>query len=144
MGIIGSISLLVRPKLPAAMASSRWWPRSRERQRVFFRARSDLYYRLDVFPIAVPPLPERREDIPILVEYFVDRYANKAGKKLRRIKSELMDRLITYPWPGNIRELQNAIERSVTLSETEDFPVDESWLSSPSTAVSTNGKRPLT
>ena len=104
--------------------------------------RSDLYYRLNVFPIAVPPLRERKEDIPMLVEYFVDRYATKAGKKIRRIKTELMDRLITYPWPGNIRELQNVVERSVILCETEDFSVDESWLS-PATVISTNGKRPL-
>ena len=91
--------------------------------------RNDLYYRLNVFPISVPPLRERKEDIPMLVEYFVDRYATKAGKKIRRINSELMDRLITYPWPGNIRELQNVIERSVILCDTEDFSVDESWLS---------------
>jgi formate hydrogenlyase transcriptional activator len=105
--------------------------------------RSDLYYRLNVFPIAVPPLRERKEDIPMLVEYFVDRYASKAGKRIRRIKTDLMDRLIIYPWPGNIRELQNVIERSVILCETEDFSVDESWLSPP-TFSSTSGKRPLT
>jgi formate hydrogenlyase transcriptional activator len=105
--------------------------------------RIDLYYRLNVFPIAVPPLRERKEDIPMLVEYFVDRYASKAGKKIRRIHTELMDRLITYPWPGNIRELQNVIERSVILCEGEDFSVDESWLSS-TVVASTNSKRPLT
>jgi len=105
--------------------------------------RSDLYYRLNVFPISVPPLRERKEDIPMLVEYFVDRYATKAGKKIRRINSELMDRLITYPWPGNIRELQNVIERSVILCETEDFSVDESWLS-PAAVIPTNDKRLLT
>ena len=104
--------------------------------------RSDLYYRLNVFPVAVPPLRERKEDIPMLVEYFVDRYASKAGKKIRRISADLMDRLILYPWPGNIRELQNVIERSVILSETEDFSVDESWLS-PSAVISTNGKQAL-
>jgi transcriptional regulator with GAF, ATPase, and Fis domain len=105
--------------------------------------RIDLYYRLNVFPIAVPPLRERKEDIPMLVEYFVDRYASKAGKKIRRIHTELMDRLTTYPWPGNIRELQNVIERSVILCEGEDFSVDESWLSS-AVVASTNSKRPLT
>jgi len=105
--------------------------------------RNDLYYRLNVFPISVPPLRERKEDIPMLVEYFVDRYATKAGKKIRRINSELMDRLITYPWPGNIRELQNVIERSVILCETEDFSVDESWLS-PAAVIPTNDKRLLT
>ena len=105
--------------------------------------RNDLYYRLNVFPISVPPLRERKEDIPMLVEYFVDRYATKAGKKIRRINSELMDRLITYPWPGNIRELQNVIERSVILCDTEDFSVDESWLS-PAAVIPTNDKRLLT
>jgi formate hydrogenlyase transcriptional activator len=105
--------------------------------------RSDLYYRLNVFPIAAPPLRERKEDIPMLVEYFVDRYASKAGKRIRRIHTELMDRLVTYPWPGNIRELQNVIERSVILCEGEDFSVDESWLSS-TVVISANSKRPLT
>jgi len=105
--------------------------------------RNDLYYRLNVFPISVPPLRERKEDIPMLVEYFVDRYATKAGKKIRRINPELMDRLIAYPWPGNIRELQNVIERSVILCDTEDFSVDESWLS-PAAVIPTNDKRLLT
>ena len=105
--------------------------------------RSDLYYRLNVFPIAVPPLRDRKEDIPMLVEYFVDRYGSKAGKKIRCINKDLMDRLITYPWPGNIRELQNVIERSVILCESDELSVDESWLSS-AVVVSTNGKRPLT
>jgi len=104
--------------------------------------RSDLYYRLNVFPIAVPPLRQRREDIPMLVEYFVDRYAGKAGKKIRNINAELLERLITYPWPGNIRELQNVIERSVILCETEEFSVDESWLS-PAAATAVNGKQHL-
>jgi len=90
--------------------------------------RSDLFYRLNVFPIAVPPLRERKEDIPMLVEYFVDRYASKAGKKIHRISQKTLDRLTAYPWPGNIRELQNVIERSVILCESEDFSVDESWL----------------
>jgi formate hydrogenlyase transcriptional activator len=105
--------------------------------------RSDLYYRLNVFPIVVPPLRDRKEDIPMLVEYFVDRYGNKAGKKIRCINKDLMDRLIKYPWPGNIRELQNVIERSVILCESDELSVDESWLS-PAVAISANGKRPLT
>jgi len=91
--------------------------------------RSDLFYRLNVFPIAVPALRERTEDIPMLVEYFLDRYASKAGKKIRGINRKTLDRLTVYPWPGNIRELQNVIERSVILCETENFLVDESWLS---------------
>jgi len=91
--------------------------------------RSDLFYRLNVFPIDVPPLRERTEDIPMLVEYFIDRYARKAGKKFRGINKRSLELLCSYPWPGNIRELQNIIERSVVLSETETFSVDESWLS---------------
>ena len=91
--------------------------------------RSDLYYRLNVFPIEMPPLRERKEDIPVLVEYFIDRYASKAGKKIRGINRATLDRLTAYAWPGNIRELQNVIERSVIVCETENFTVDESWLS---------------
>ena len=91
--------------------------------------RSDLFYRLNVFPIEMPPLRERREDIPLLVEYFLDRYARKAGKKFQAIDKKSLDLLQSYPWPGNIRELQNVIERSVIVSETEIFSVDESWLS---------------
>jgi len=90
--------------------------------------RSDLYYRLNVFPIEMPALRERREDIPLLVEYFIDRYSSKAGKKIRGIHRATLDRLQSYAWPGNIRELQNVIERSIILSETENFVVDESWL----------------
>jgi PAS domain S-box-containing protein len=91
--------------------------------------RSDLYYRLNVFPIEIPPLRERREDIPLLVEYFIDRYANRAGKKIRGINRATLDSLKSYAWPGNIRELQNVIERSIIVCETENFTVDESWLS---------------
>jgi transcriptional regulator with GAF, ATPase, and Fis domain len=91
--------------------------------------RSDLYYRLNVFPIEMPPLRKRREDIPLLVEYFIDRYASKAGKKIRGINRVTLERLKSYPWPGNIRELQNVIERSVIVCETENLTVDESWLS---------------
>ncbi len=91
--------------------------------------RSDLYYRLNVFPIEMPPLRERKEDIPLLVEYFIHRYATKAGKKIRGINRTTLDRLKSYAWPGNIRELQNVIERSIIVCETENFSVDESWLS---------------
>jgi transcriptional regulator with GAF, ATPase, and Fis domain len=93
--------------------------------------RHDLYYRLAVFPIEMPPLRERREDIPLLVEYFIDRYASKAGKKIRGINKATLESLKSYSWPGNIRELQNVIERSTILCETEIFTVDESWLSHP-------------
>jgi PAS domain S-box-containing protein len=91
--------------------------------------RSDLYYRLNVFPIEMPPLRERKEDIPLLVEYFIARYAAKVGKKIRGINRATLDRLKSYSWPGNIRELQNVIERSTIVCETGNFTVDESWLS---------------
>lgn len=90
--------------------------------------RRDLFYRLNVFPIEIPSLRERREDIPLLVEYFIDRYAAKAGKKFGTIGRETLDRLKCYDWPGNIRELQNIVERSVIVCDTENFVVDQSWL----------------
>jgi PAS domain S-box-containing protein len=93
------------------------------------RFRSDLFYRLNVFPIEMPPLRDREEDIPLLVEYFIDRYAKKAGKTFGSLSNRSLQLLQSYPWPGNIRELQNVIERSVIVSESETFSVDESWLS---------------
>jgi PAS domain S-box-containing protein len=91
--------------------------------------RSDLFYRLNVFPIEIPPLRGRAEDIPLLVEYFIDRYARKAGKRITTVDKDTLRLLESYHWPGNIRELQNVIERSVIVCETENFSVDESWLS---------------
>src|SRR4029453_16785034 len=91
--------------------------------------RSDLFYRLNVFPLAVPALRERADDIPLLVEYFIDRYSRKAGKTIRRVNKRTLDHLRSYPWPGNVRELQNVIERSVVVCDTDEFTVDESWLS---------------
>jgi len=91
--------------------------------------RQDLFYRLNVFPIEVPPLRERKEDILMLVEYFVQRYAKRAGKNIRSIDKKTLDLFQSYEWPGNIRELQNIIERSVILSADEIFSVDELWLS---------------
>ena len=91
--------------------------------------RSDLFYRLNVFPLEMPPLRERREDIPLLVEYFVDRYASKTGKKIRSVHRNTLDLLQSYPWPGNIRELQNVIERAVIVSDTDTLCVGGSWLS---------------
>jgi formate hydrogenlyase transcriptional activator len=93
--------------------------------------RSDLFYRLHVFPIEIPSLRERRADIPLLVEYFIDRYARKAGKNIKRVNRKTLELLQLYPWPGNIRELQNVIERSVILCETEIFSIDENWLPQP-------------
>jgi len=90
--------------------------------------RADLFYRLNVFPIAVPLLRERGEDIPLLVEYFVARYSKEAGKKIHHIAKGTMEQLKSYHWPGNIRELQNIVERAVILCETDTFVVDDSWL----------------
>jgi PAS domain S-box-containing protein len=105
--------------------------------------RSDLFYRLNVFPIEVPPLRERQEDIPVLVEYFIDRYAQKAGKSIRGVSKKSLELLQSYPWPGNIRELQNVIERSVIVCDTENFSVDESWLSRQSVATEPKGQLEL-
>ena len=91
--------------------------------------RPDLFYRLNVFPLEMPSLRERKQDIPVLVEYFIHRYARKAGKTFRRVNKRTLDRLQSYPWPGNVRELQNVIERSVVVCDGDEFTVDESWLS---------------
>ena len=91
--------------------------------------RSDLYYRLNVFPIKLPPLRERKEDVPLLVNYFVDRYATRAGKKIKHIQKKALEALREYSWPGNVRELQNVIERSLIIGETNEFTVDKSWFS---------------
>jgi transcriptional regulator with GAF, ATPase, and Fis domain len=91
--------------------------------------RTDLFYRLNVFPIEIPYLRERREDIPLLVAYFIDRYARKAGKHITTVEKRTLQVLQSYPWPGNIRELQNVIERTVIVCETASFSVDGSWLS---------------
>jgi formate hydrogenlyase transcriptional activator len=90
--------------------------------------RQDLFYRLNIFPIRIPSLRERVDDIPLLLEYFVERYAKKAGKKITSIKKKTLDLFQTYKWPGNIRELQNVIERAIILCEGETFSVDETWL----------------
>ena len=101
--------------------------------------RQDLYYRLNVFPLEMPSLRERREDIPLLVEYFIGRYGRKAGKRFKRVSRRTLDRLKTYLWPGNVRELQNVIERSVIVSDSDEFMVDESWLPGSSVAESRIG-----
>jgi len=90
--------------------------------------RQDLFYRLNVFPIQVPALRDRIDDIPLLVEYLVDRYAKKAGKRIRSVSKNTLDLFQGYHWPGNIRELQNVVERAVVLCEGEIFCVDPSWL----------------
>lgn len=101
--------------------------------------RQDLFYRLNVFPIQVPALRDRIDDIPLLVEYLVDRYAKKAGKRIRSVSKNTLDLFQGYAWPGNIRELQNVIERAVVLCEGEIFCVDPSWLApAPSSPTSPN------
>src|SRR5215472_1667991 len=90
--------------------------------------RQDLFYRLNVIPIAVPPLRERVDDIPLLVEYFVGRFAKRACKDIRYIGKHTLEQLKNYRWAGNIRELQNVVERAVVLCEGDTFVVDENWL----------------
>jgi len=90
--------------------------------------RADLFYRLNVFPIEMPPLRKRKEDIPMLVEYFVKRYAEKAGKQIRKIDNKTLELCQSYPWPGNIRELQNIVERSVILCSGDTFWIEKAWL----------------
>ena len=90
--------------------------------------RQDLLYRLNVVPIEMPPLRERPADIPLLVEYFVDRFGKRAGKKFRTIDKKFIKAFQAYGWPGNVRELQNVIERAVILSEGDTLAVDETWL----------------
>ena len=102
--------------------------------------RRDLFYRLNVFPIESPPLRERKEDIPMLVEYFIDRYARSAGKRIRNVEKGTMQLLSEYCWPGNIRELQNVVERSVILCEGETLSVDPSWLSLESVQAQQKGQ----
>lgn len=100
--------------LPAAVASGTF--------------RSDLFYRLNVFPLEVPPLRNRKEDIPMLVEYFVQRFSQQMGKHVRKIDRKTLNLCQRYDWPGNIRELQNIVERAVILSENDIFSIEESWL----------------
>jgi formate hydrogenlyase transcriptional activator len=91
--------------------------------------RQDLYYRLNVFPIHIPPLRDRPDDISLLVEYLIDRYGTKVGKKFRNISKKTLELFQAYDWPGNIRELQNVIERAVILCDGDTFWVEEAWLS---------------
>src|SRR5258706_18089 len=86
--------------------------------------REDLFYRLNVVSIYLPPLRNRREDIPRLIDFFLDKYNSINGRTLRRISREMLNILLRYPWPGNVRELENAIERAVVLSSGEDFNED--------------------
>ena len=102
--------------------------------------RSDLFYRINVFPIEMPPLRERKDDIPMLVQYFINRYAYELGKKVASVDQHTIEILKAYAWPGNIRELQNVIERSLILSEPQSFSVDEKWLSHQSTQAQSSSE----
>jgi len=93
------------------------------------RFRLDLFYRLNVFPVVVPPLRERIEDIPLLVEHFTSLATMRTGKRVAKISDKTLFLLQSYDWPGNIRELQNVVERAVIMSESDDLQIDERWLS---------------
>src|SRR6267378_1158147 len=103
--------------------------------------RKDLFYRLNVFPIHVPLLRDRTDDIPLLVEYLVERYAKKAGKRIRSISKQTLQLFQSYSWPGNVRELQNVIERAVIVCDGETFRVDASWFAR--TAPVSKASRPF-
>ena len=105
--------------------------------------RKDLFYRLNVFPIELPSLRERVDDIPLLVEYWIDRYSKQAGKKFSAIASATLELFQRYDWPGNIRELQNVIERAVILCDGDRFAVDEAWLQRVAHPVSDSAAVPL-
>jgi formate hydrogenlyase transcriptional activator len=105
--------------------------------------RSDLFYRLNVFPIELPPLRRRREDIPILVEYFAARFAARFGKRFQHIEKASMDRIVAYSWPGNVRELQNVVERAVILSEGAVLKVEEPLLAGAGPAAPPSSALPL-
>jgi formate hydrogenlyase transcriptional activator len=105
--------------------------------------REDLYYRLNVFPIRIPPLRDRVDDIPVLVEYLVERFATRAGKSIRNIKQQTLAQFQAYDWPGNVRELQNVIERAVVLCDSDTFSIDESWLRGEPQAPSRRVPRPV-
>src|SRR6185503_14911947 len=92
--------------------------------------RSDLFYRLNVFPVLLPPLRERSEDIPLLVRHFTQRFAKQLGRRIETIPADVMDTLVRYPWPGNVREMQNVLERAVILSQKDQLRVDPQSLAS--------------
>jgi formate hydrogenlyase transcriptional activator len=143
---IGTLSTAVQAKLLRVLQEREFEPLGSERtERVDVRViaatnrdlkaamasgtfRSDLYYRLNVFPIEVPPLRERAADIPLLVHYFVDRYARQSRKVIRAVDKRSIALLSAYGWPGNVRELQNVIERAVIVCQSETLTVDSRWV----------------
>jgi formate hydrogenlyase transcriptional activator len=102
--------------------------------------RSDLFYRLNVFPVLLPPLRERSDDIPLLVRHFTQQFAKQMGRRIESIPAEVMDALVRYPWPGNVREMQNVIERAVILSQNGRLRVDPQSLASAPVAQELNGQ----
>jgi len=106
--------------------------------------RADLFYRLNVFPIEIPPLRERRADIAVLVEYFIHRYARRAGRRIRGLHEAALELLRSYDWPGNVRELQNVIERAMIVSDSETLSIDERWLSGRPRVSPVPSERPRT
>jgi transcriptional regulator with GAF, ATPase, and Fis domain len=105
--------------------------------------RADLFYRLNVFPLEMPALRDRRADIPVLVEYFIHRFARRAGKRVHSIDKTSLDLLKSCDWPGNVRELQNVVERAVIVSDSETLSIDERWLSARSATPREAVSRPL-
>ena len=105
--------------------------------------RQDLFYRLNVVPLRVPPLRERADDIPLLVEYLIERYSKRAGRKMRNISTKTLQLLQAYEWPGNVRELQNVVERAIVLCDGDTFSLDETWLASGASVESSRLKIPL-
>ena len=105
--------------------------------------RPDLFYRLNVFPLEIPPLRERKDDVPLLVEYMIARYARSAGNSIRKIGKEALEAFRTYDWPGNVRELQNVVERALILCDGDTFEVDETWFR-PETNISVGPSVSLT
>ncbi len=104
------------------------------------RYRADLYYRLNVFPVHLPSLREREDDVPLLVQYFVDKYAAKIGKPIDTVSRETIRKLKSYTWPGNIRELENVIERSVILSNGSVLEVEDEFLVPSSNSLERKGE----
>ncbi len=91
--------------------------------------RDDLYYRLHVFPIRVPPLRDRREDIPALINFFINRISRRMNKEVTRVDRRTMELLMSYSWPGNVRELENIVERAMIVSPADTLSIDATWLS---------------
>jgi formate hydrogenlyase transcriptional activator len=106
--------------------------------------RPDLFYRLNVFPIRLPPLRERPDDIPVLMNHFIARFARRMNKPVPRIDDHMLELAREYPWPGNVRELENLIERAMIVCEGDTMEIDSGWLAPPGTLVTESEQRPLT